>query len=233
MTKTQMAFRELNDLLKTITADKRITLEEIEQLMRWRSTWATVVKRPQLKAFTEWFDNAVADGQFTTAEISDLFVWCEEIASQAGEDEMIENRRTAPASDWRRDPVTDAQFSYLVNLGVPEPEIRQMTKGEASQRINQLVDQPSPRQLRFLGELGVPPEHVSGWTKSECSKLIDRLIQEKNARETSKAGGCLAMVIVFASLGILSYAYHTGSHTSPVHVEATTAGFQAQLARYP
>lgn len=208
--KTQQAFLCLNDLVKAITSDGKLTRHEIEELMDWRVEWRTVVKRSVLKPFTEWFDEAVADGRITRNEAAELLAWAEEIANHP-EHEEIKSRRLVAAEKWRSHPVTEPQVQFLIDLGVAESESLKMTKGEASERIESILEAmpATENQIAFLKDFGYSDRDLVAISREQASDLISQRLSERDFTENlpptrirdhrgrfkAKESGCLLLMV--------------------------------------
>jgi polyhydroxyalkanoate synthesis regulator phasin len=172
--KTQQAVEALTEILTEITEDGELTAQEIKRLIQWKIDWKTVARRGELKEFTDWFTEAIADGVIDREERRGIFKWAKDLEKRASERAAEEERaRQAsqrdvpppyePNTKWRDDPITE-------------------------------------KQIRFLEELGAPRRKTKGLTKGQASKLIDELLEQQN----SEGGGCLSLVLLLIGIGGVS-----------------------------
>lgn len=158
--KTGQALNELKGLLKLASADGKIDDGELRAIMTWRSNYRTVLRREPIKPFDDWLEEALADGQIDDKERSELVSWAEKLgeptpaAAPAAAKPAVTNKTgdeylAMPPSrrpSWKSDPATAKQIDFLLDLGESERACRGLTKGEASARIDTLLDQQRERQ---------------------------------------------------------------------------------------
>lgn len=156
--KTGQALNELKGLLKLASADGKIDDSELRAIMTWRSNYRTVLRREPIKPFDDWLEEALADGQIDEKERGEMVAWADRLGepSPAAETKpeikppVAVRRKTGdeylaiPPSrrpSWKNDPATDKQVSFLLDLGESERACRGLTKGQASARISELLDE--------------------------------------------------------------------------------------------
>lgn len=175
-----------------MSQDSNITIEEVWTLHGvLREGPVDIAAVPFLRAITtgiltdgqldEWEGYELRRGMeriVPKAERTQLSALLEGIGMPSGyEDESTPSR----ARDWRRDPATERQIEYIINLG-GEPWVG-MTKGDASDTIEhyRVVRPPTPRQrmlLRFYDRCD-----LESTTKEEISVFIDLLYVQYPAYE--------------------------------------------------
>ncbi len=140
--KTRAAYEALLPLLDEVQRDGQVDDEEIAHLYAWRQRWRTVARRAPLRPFTDWLDQALADGEVSPEEVGELRGWIASLretlagTSQPTGDAWLA-MRARPS--WRDEPSTARQVSFLLDLGATEAECRGLTKGKASDRIDELL----------------------------------------------------------------------------------------------
>jgi hypothetical protein len=159
LTKTQQAFNEIALILKEISADGIITVDEFKRIMQWRVNWRTVVRREELRSFDNWLVGAIADGKVDKNEKIELLEWAkkiqEEFNKQQFEDDVTPvntffEYSTDEIPSWQNDPITDRQFSFLIDLGETEENCRSFSKGTASKRIDELLYQRNQKRNQSI-----------------------------------------------------------------------------------
>jgi len=156
LTKTQQAFIELAALLEEIKADGVITDVEFQRVMGWRCKWKTVVRREELRDFDDWLNQAMSDGVISSDERMQLVGWSDRLSGKNKNKTLnVENFESGdqylkcPVSvrpTWRNDPATAKQVAFLIELGDSEEDCRCMTKGQASNRIESLLESRDSRR---------------------------------------------------------------------------------------
>ena len=79
-----------------------------------------------------------------TSVVSELGTWAAELRATLERHQPLSGdallaMRARPRPSWRDDPSTARQVSFPLDLGATEAECRGLTKGEASDRIDQLL----------------------------------------------------------------------------------------------
>lgn len=154
-TKTQQAFDEITLILKEISADGIITVDEFKRVMQWRADWRTVVRREELRSFDDWLVGAIADGKIDKNEKIELLEWSKKIQEEYNK-QQSENDVTPigtyfdypddKVASWQDDPITVRQLTFLIDLGETEENCRTFTKGTASKRIDELLYQRTQKR---------------------------------------------------------------------------------------
>lgn len=172
--------KQLIDLIFSMCHDGRLEISEIDELHIFLSKDTSAIAAiPYLRAITR---EAVADGAINDAEAYALKLAFERVIPKEARGIIsthLENiglpvtheHEGSPA--WTEDEATHRQISYIVDLGGTVTP--RMTKGEASELIDRLLDRrpPTPRQrmlLRFFDRLDLLQA-----TKDDVSLWIDQL----------------------------------------------------------
>jgi hypothetical protein len=144
--------------------------EKKEALNRWTNL---VAKR------TEFLQYCTATEKRCPLSPFDLEMHLEGLQEQMGEGfealepyelyRILDNYRQPRG--WEADPISDAQKRLLLSKHIPVSS--DMTKGEASDLIGQILDGATEGQIRRLNFYGIDPDHV---TKKEACILIDDYI---------------------------------------------------------
>lgn len=144
----KQGMRELVALLDVITEDGQIDGVEIGLLYSWRDRWKTSLRAKKLAPFMDWLNAALADGQFDSGEVDEAIQWAHRLAERSPDDEDPQVRETfesrhpdIPFGKWRHDPATQKQYDFLIRLGADRRLIMGLTKGQASDLIDELIDQ--------------------------------------------------------------------------------------------
>lgn len=110
-----------------------------------------------------------------------------------------------PSDDWRDDPASARQLSYLADLGASANQMRGITKGEASELIDELLEN-APR--RDSGRIAEDMAH-SQREMVKAQKQAARAIQQQT-NTIKNACGCL-IILLTAPLWIPFLLYLIGS----------------------
>jgi hypothetical protein len=172
--------KRLIDLILSMCHDGCLDISEVDELHIFlREDTSAIAAIPYLRAITR---EAVADGAINDAEAYALKLAFERIVPKEARGIIsthLENIGLPAVHDYEETPAwteheaTHRQIEYIVALGgAVRP---QMTKGQASQLIDQLLERrpPTPRQtmlLRFFGRLDLLQR-----TKDDVSLWIDQL----------------------------------------------------------
>ena len=156
--KTQEAIKALATLLTKIGADSVVTDDEVRELQAWKVKHRSVIGREALRPFRDWLDKVLADGEVDAEERIDLLAWCQwaKAWSEKRKASMpVPVPRSSPtiqsitiSRDWKTDPMSDRQRSFLHDLGASSSQMRGLTKGQASNLIDQLLEQRDSRPAR-------------------------------------------------------------------------------------
>lgn len=138
--KTLDAMCALEKILLRLDDKKSVSDADIAALTKWLSTYRTVSGRPQLKPMREWLIKAMSDGVIDDEEKLDLLAWgrwMKDFRADAGRrySENAKNEIT-----WRDHPPTGRQLEFLSELGASKSQCANLTKGTASDLIEQLLD---------------------------------------------------------------------------------------------
>jgi hypothetical protein len=181
--KTEQALNELRSILKLASADGKIDDEELRAVMRWRSQYRTVLRRMPIQPFDDWLEEAMADGNISDDERRELMQWADRLGSptplpspkmEASSRSTVSQQQTGdqylaiPKSrrpSWKNDPATAKQIAFLLDLGESERACRGLTKGEASSRIDALLQ--TEREERHGSYDG--GGHSYGHSESSCA----------------------------------------------------------------
>jgi hypothetical protein len=172
--------KRLIDLIVSMCHDGCLDISEVEQLHIFlRGDASTMAAIPYLRAITR---EAVADGAINDAEAFALKLAFERIIPKEARGIVTTHLQNIglpalheydEAQAWTEHEATHKQIAYIVDLGGTIAP--RMTKGEASQLIEQLLERrpPTPRQimlLRFFNRLDLLQA-----TKDDVSLWLDQL----------------------------------------------------------
>lgn len=174
LNKTQTALVELTELLSDITKDNELTVQEVEAIFDWMDRHKTVVNRADIKDFTVWFKGIVADGEITQDEAQELLDWTNKLREDPDVQHYIKVRE-AGSDAWRLDKVTEKQIAFLEELGCPSEVSQEFTKGEASEKIDDLLHERRDREYseQDRDEMG---RFVSNKSGNGCMVVISAII---------------------------------------------------------
>lgn len=172
--------KRLVDLIFSMCHDGRLEISEVDELHIFlRNDSSAIAAIPYLRAITR---EAVADGAINEAEAYALKLAFERIIPKEARGIVSTHLQSIGlptmqydefAGEWTEHEATHKQIDYIVNLGgTVTPGL---TKGEASQLIDQLLQRrpPTPRQtmlLRFFDRLDLLQA-----TKDDVSLWVDQL----------------------------------------------------------
>jgi hypothetical protein len=160
--KTSVALHELNQILHLGVVDGHVSDAEIRQLLQWKATHKNVLRQPALTPFMTWLNAALADGEIDARERGELMIWAQAVAAMDHEPEhreVSEVKVIRPPialphgwtmvddTDWGKQEATAKQVGFLVHLGVSRSRAERLSKREASDLIDEMLD----RQRRAKG----------------------------------------------------------------------------------
>lgn len=158
--KTKTAIGDLASLLEAVQKDGRITNTEFSQLHMWKVQNKTVSRRQVLRPHTDWLNEVLADGKVDAEEITqfaaraavlkDLYAKCVLVTK---EDAMRKQGSLSPDAPWRSHPASERQIDFLRGLGVPTHRYNGITKGQASDLIEETLAGGYPDPVT----IGEPP----------------------------------------------------------------------------
>lgn len=191
--------RRLVDFIFSMCHDGCLDIAEVDKLHLFlREDTSDIAAIPYLRAITR---EAVADGTINESEAYALKLAFERVIPKEGRGIISTHLQSIglPTSDaydesedWMQHEATEKQIKYIVDLGGQVSA--RMTKGEASQLIERLLERrpPTPRQtmlLRFFDRLDLlqlSKEEISLWVDElyardeRCERAWERYKRETN-----------------------------------------------------
>ena len=139
--KTLDAMRGLESLLLRIDSRGSITEGDITALSTWLATYRNVSSRPPLSPMRDWITKAMADGVIDDSERLDLLAWGRWMRDYRTSADRRQAEKTRQELAWRDHPPTDRQLAFLEELGATKSQVKNLTKGAASDLIERLLDE--------------------------------------------------------------------------------------------